>query len=104
MLKTKLRLIGFEYVDNLVVTEIRRNLEFLFATREGSCPGDRSFGLDWNALDKPLPVAENLISLSIYEKVEKYEPRVIVDDIKFDVDAINGIIEATISVISAEDN
>jgi len=103
MIKSKIKLIGFEYVDERIVTEIRRNLQFLFATREGSCPGDRAYGLNWDAVDKPMPEAENIISLSIYDKVEKYEPRVIVDDISFSHKAVDGSMYVTITVRNAEE-
>ena len=49
--------IRFDY-DSPEAEDIRRCLNTLYSTREGSQPLDRDFGLDWGFVDKPLPVAQ----------------------------------------------
>ncbi len=63
--------------------ELQRTLGNLFATRAGSQPADRDFGISWECLDEPPEVAESLFYLEALKKVEKYEPRVEISDIEF---------------------
>lgn len=64
--------------------ELRRTLTTLFATRAGSQPGDRDFGIAWECLDEVPDVAENLFYLEALKKVETYESRVEIEDIVFE--------------------
>lgn len=86
---------GFNYMKESVVADIKKNIYCLFGTPEGTIPGDRSFGLSTDYVDNPLPVAENLLALDIYEKVETYEPRVAVKDIVCEAD-IDGHLSARV--------
>ncbi len=46
---------------------------------------DRDFGIEIRGImDAPTEEAENLMTLEIIEKIDKYEPRVEVDDIEFE--------------------
>lgn len=58
--------------------EIRENIETLLATPKGSIPLDRNYGIDMSCIDEPTIVAQSLLQQEIIEKVEKYEPRVLV--------------------------
>ena len=64
--------------------ELQRTLGNLFATRAGSQPAVREFGIDWECLDEPPVVAESLFYLEALKKVEKYEPRVEISDMQFE--------------------
>lgn len=64
--------------------ELLRTLTTLFSTRAGSQPADREFGIDWSCMDELPEVAESLFALEAYRKVERYEPRVEIKDIKFE--------------------
>lgn len=65
--------------------EVKRCLETLLSVRAGSQPLDRDFGINYDGIvGYPDPVAENMLSLEIIEKVERYEPRAEVDNITFD--------------------
>lgn len=77
---------GFNYLDESVASDIRKNINCLFSTIEGTCPGDRAFGLSREYIDAPRPVAENLIAIDIDEKIKIYEPRCIVENIEFTSD------------------
>ena len=58
--------------------EIRENIETLLETPKGSIPLDRNYGIDMSCIDEPTIVAQSLMQQEIIEKVEKYEPRVLV--------------------------
>lgn len=65
--------------------DVKRCLQTLFSVMEGTQPLDREFGIKMHLIvDYPLNVAKNMLALEIYEKVEKYEPRVMVDTIDFE--------------------
>lgn len=93
---------GFNYLDETLVADIQKNIRCLFATPEGSIPGDRSFGLSREYIDATRPVAENLLALDIAEKVELYEPRVEVRDITFGSEE-DGQLKATVLLGVNED-
>ncbi len=78
----KAEFIGFDYYDEGVIAEIKRNIEMIIATPAGTCPGDRNFGIAQDYVGSPGPVAQNQIALEIIDKVEQYEPRVEVIDIR----------------------
>lgn len=62
-------------------------LETLLSVSSGSQPMDREFGIDYDGIvGYPTPTAKNMLALEITEKVEKYEPRVKITRITFDVD------------------
>lgn len=64
--------------------ELLQTLTTLFSTRAGTQPADRDFGIAWECLDNPPELAESLFALEAYRKVERYEPRVEIEDILFD--------------------
>lgn len=71
-------------VNGGLAEELKRNLTTLFATRTGTQPVDREFGISWECLDEPPDVAESLFYLEASRKVERYEPRVFIEDITFE--------------------
>lgn len=74
---------GFDYQSATEIGKIRRNLELLYKTAAGTCPGDRNFGLDQSFESYPLDVAQNLFALEAIEKTEIYEKRAEILDISF---------------------
>ena len=74
---------GFNYLDATRLEEIQRNLGCLYGTAEGTCPGDRHFGIDQSFESSPLNVAQNLFALEVIEKTEEYESRAEILDISF---------------------
>jgi hypothetical protein len=75
--------VGFNYLEAGIVADIQKNIRCLFSTPEGTIPGDRSFGISQEYIEAPRPIAENLLALDVYEKVEKYEPRAVVKEITY---------------------
>ena len=57
------------------VQAVLRNIAVLLATRKGSVPLYRDFGISWDMLDKPLPVARSMLISEIREAIERWEPR-----------------------------
>ena len=64
-----------------VAEEILQNIKCILSTVKFSVPLDRDFGIDISCLDLPLPVAQNMLTLEVVQKVELYEPRVKVDEV-----------------------
>lgn len=56
---------------------ILRNVAVILATRKGSVPLYRDFGISWDPLDKPLPIARAMMIPEIREAIEKWEPRAV---------------------------
>lgn len=81
--KPEVLLDGFNYLDATGLEEIQRNLGCLYGTAEGTCPGDRHFGLGQSFESYPLNVAQNLFALEVIEKTEEYESRAEILDISF---------------------
>lgn len=81
--KPEVLLDGFSYLSATELEIIKRNLECLYSTVEGTCPGDRSFGLDQSFESYPVNVAQNLFALEVIEKTEEYESRAEILDISF---------------------
>lgn len=80
---SEIQMVGFDYLNSTEQQEIKRNLELLYTTAEGTCPGDRSFGLDMSFESYPVAAAQNMIALEVIEKTELYEPRAEVKNIRF---------------------
>ena len=66
-------IIGFDYLNATELEEMQRNLDLLYSTRAGTCPGDRNFGLEQTFESCPTNVAQNLFALEVIEKTEIYE-------------------------------
>lgn len=65
------------------VRAILRNVAVILATRKGSVPLYREFGISWDALDKPLPIARSMMIPEIREAIEKWEPRAVFRGVEF---------------------
>ena len=87
--------------------EIVQNVRTILATRVGTVPLDRSFGLSWEYLDKPLPVARALIQAEVIEAITRYEPRANIETVDFqesESDAMGGISRPRVILNLGEDN
>lgn len=86
------------------LADIRRCLTILYATKEGSQPLDRNFGLSRSYLDKPLPVAQNEYALEVVRKTALYEPRVQVTEVTFEFHSDTGNMIPTIHFTKGEED
>ena len=97
MTTMKQPLLQFEPDNENELERYRRGLETLYATVEGTCPGDRKFGLSNEYVDEPPEVAKSTFSLEVYNKTEIYVPQVEILDITFEHDT-EGRIRAEITM------
>lgn len=89
--------INFNYLKATVLEEVQRNLLLLYETAEGTCPGDRSFGLNQDFVDRPISIAKNLFALEVTEKTEIYENRAEIINISYE-QAENGNLTPKITI------
>lgn len=75
--------VTFDY-SNGEVADIKRCLETLYQTPEGTCPLDREFGINTDFVGMPIDVAKNLFAVEITDKTDRYEPRATIKTINFD--------------------
>ena len=83
------------------VEEILQNVRTILKTRIGTVPLNRSFGVSWEHVDKPLPVAKAMMQAMVVEAIQAYEPRAIVKSVTFPdnlTDAMDGLIKAVVKV------
>lgn len=88
------------------IEEILQNVRTIITTRRGTVPLDRDFGLSWEHIDKPLPVAMTLMQAEIIDAIEEYEPRATVESVQFETntdDAMQGILNPVVIVSIGED-
>lgn len=57
------------------VRSVLQNIALLLATRQGTCPMYRGFGLPQRFMDKPTTVARTILYSEVKEALEIYEPR-----------------------------
>ena len=72
------------------VEEVAQCVRTLLATRKGTQPLDRNFGLSYSFLDDPMPVAKGKLEQEIWAALRMYEPRVKLKKITFGWDVLNG--------------
>ena len=48
-----------------VAEEVVQNVRTIVATMVGTVPLDRDFGFSWEAVDRPLPVAQMLVKSAV---------------------------------------
>jgi len=60
-----------------------QNIAVILATRKGSVPLYRDFGLPWDFVDKPVPVAKAMMIAPLREAIETLEPRAAFIDVEF---------------------
>lgn len=81
------------------VTSVLQNVALILATRQGTVPLYRQFGLPQNFLDKPIPVAKPMLIAEVKEAVEEFEPRAEIVAINFSEDpTIPGRLIPTVEV------
>ncbi len=78
---------------------LEQEIRMLLATRKGSVPLDRDYGLTWEYLDLPLPEAMPWMIAEIATQLEKYVPRIRVRSVEFrSDDPAEGILQQTVTV------
>ena len=77
-----------DFAPSTELAEIMQNVKTILATEQGTVPLDRNFGLDWSFIDKPLQLAQALMSSQAVQQINKYEPRAKIVSIGFDKNAL----------------
>lgn len=77
--------------------EIFQNIRTILATPICSVPLDRSFGIDAECVDMPLPAAKANIGQKIVKAIRQYEPRAEITKISWEADQ-DGILKPKVQV------
>lgn len=78
---------------------LEQEIRLVLATRKGSLPLDRDFGLSWDYVDLPMPEAMQRMIGEIGMQLERYVPRIRVRDISFSSDApVEGLLSPCVTV------
>mgnify|MGYP003423080626 CR=1 FL=1 len=78
--------------------EVIQNVKTILSTPAGTVPLDRDFGLTQDYIDAPINQAKALFADDAVKKINKYEPRAVVDEILFSGDAITGNLKPTVRI------
>lgn len=82
---------GVDFAPGSLQAEVLQNVRTILATRVGTVPLDRNFGVNWDYLDKPMPVAQARIQQEVIAKIRRYEPRAVVVSVGVEPDnAVEG--------------
>jgi phage baseplate assembly protein W len=71
--------------------EILQNVRTILTTVIGSVPLHRDFGISWENVDKPLPVAISLMQATVIDAITDFEPRAKVVNVTFEDNAENSM-------------
>lgn len=78
--------------------EVFQNVKYALLTTVYSVPLDREFGIDATFVDKPIPIAQIVLSQEVALKIGLYEPRARFRDVSFEGDGLEGKLEPTIEI------
>lgn len=78
--------------------EVWQNVKYALLTTYYSVPLDREFGIDATFVDKPMPVAQIVLSQEVALKIGLYEPRARFEDVSFEGDGLLGKLEPTVKI------
>lgn len=78
------------FSPSTVLEEIYQNVTTIVTTVEETVPLFRIFGVNYTFLDDPIPLSKTRQIAEIIEKVELFEPRVIVEEVKFSENHMDG--------------
>ncbi len=81
---------SYVFIETDTVRSVLQNLSLLYATKRGTVPQYREFGLPMEFIDKPMHVAQTLAVAEIIEATEIFEPRATIVDVSFEIDNISG--------------
>lgn len=87
-----------DFAPESETTEILQNVRTILNTRLGTVPLARTFGISWEHVDKPLPVAKSIMQGVVIDAVEEFEPRVKVESVTFDGDGADGILRPSVVI------
>ena len=80
----------YSLVENDMHRSVLQDLAVLFATKKGTVPMYREFGLDMKFIDMPMNAAKTVLMAEVIEAVGKYEPRAQIVSVSFEPDTVTG--------------
>ena len=87
------------FAPSTEVEEVIQNVRTIINTVKQSVPLDRSFGIDGDVVDKPMPVAEAQLANEIFTAVKRYEPRARIENIRCKSDLTGKLrVEVVVSI------
>ena len=81
---------------------LAQEIRTALATRKGSVPLDRDFGLSWELIDLPLPESRPLLVAEIGRGLERCVPRFKVKSVTFRTDTSGGSVFKMSAVLTVE--
>ena len=81
---------------------LAQEIRTVLATRKGSVPLDRDFGLSWDVIDLPLPEVRPLLVAEIGQSLERYVPRIRVRSVTFKTDTDSAVEGRLLPVVTVE--
>lgn len=78
---------GFTLSPKTLTEEITQNVRMILLSRKYEIPLARDMGIDPNIEGRPIAIAETLAAQSIYDAVEKFEPRARISSVDFEFDS-----------------
>ena len=66
--------------------EVLQNVAIILDTVQQSCPMLRELGIPGAFYGRPINVMENLAVGTVYDQIEKYEPRAVISEVRFETD------------------
>lgn len=75
-----------DFNPSTLVTEVLQNVKTILSTVKYSVPLDRGFGIGGDAVDMPMQQAAAMLSGEIFAAIRRYEPRTMIQSIKFSGD------------------
>jgi len=91
---------GINFYPQTVAEEVVQNVRTILATRVGTVPLDRAFGSSWDMIDQALPAAMQLARADVFDALERFEPRAVVESIRWEQaeDAQDGVLHPVLTV------
>jgi len=91
---------GINFFPATVAEEVVQNVRTILATRVGTVPLDRAFGSSWDMIDQALPAAMQLARADVFDALERFEPRAVVESIRWEQaeDAQDGVLHPVLTV------
>ena len=89
---------AIDFFPSSQMEEILQNVRTILTTTIYTVPLDRTFGINPEMLDLPMPTAMAKLTAEIVAAVEKFEPRAQVTAVKFSGDGMEGILKPSISL------
>lgn len=78
---------SFTLCEQDEMASVLQNIRLIIGTRRGTVPMYRGFGTRHDFVDKPLSAARTLAAADLREAVERYEPRAVLKDIRYEIGA-----------------